>query len=66
MSQKAQYDQNLPLEDRLAGEAKRLRARAKTLPPGSLREEVLQKAEQVELGLHMSKALRPSPVPKVR
>lgn len=59
MSQ-SHYDQSVPLEERLEGEAKRLRARAKTLPVGPLQEEALEKAEQIELGLHITKALRPS------
>lgn len=66
MSQGPQYDQDVPLEKRLAGEAKRLRARAKTLPPGPLRDEMMQKAEQAEIGFHMSKLLRPSGTPKTR
>lgn len=64
MSKDPPYDQNVPLEERLEVEARRLRARAKTLPPGPLREEMLKKAEQAEKGLHMSRLLRPSGNPK--
>jgi hypothetical protein len=66
MSKEPPYDQNVPLEERLAEQAKRLRARAKTLPPGPLREEVLQKAEQAEKGVDMSRLLRPSSTSKTR
>jgi hypothetical protein len=66
MSNDPSYDQNVPLEERLAAEAKRLRARAKTLPPGPLRAEMLQKAEQSEKGVQMSRLLRPSGTSKKR
>ena len=58
MSGKSRVDHNQALEDRLAEEAKRLRARAKTLPPGDRQEEMLRKAEQAEVGVHMSMFLR--------
>jgi hypothetical protein len=66
MSNKSQVAQDQPLEGRLAEEAKRLRARAKTLPPGDRREEMLKKAEQAEVAVHMSKFLQSSSTPKAR
>ena len=65
MSDKSQVAQDQPLEERLAEEAKRLRARAKTFPPG-VREEMLKKAEQAEVGVHMSKFLQSSVIRKAR
>lgn len=58
MSGKSPIEHDQPLEDRLSEEARRLRARAKTLPPGARREEMLRKAEQAEVGVHMSRFLR--------
>jgi hypothetical protein len=46
------------LEDRLAEEAKRLREKAKSLPPGVARETLLRKARQAETGSHISEWLR--------
>ena len=46
------------LEDRLAEEAKRLREKAKSLPPGAARENLLRKARQAETGSHISEWLR--------
>lgn len=60
MSDKSEVAQGQPLEERLAEEAERLRARAKTPPPGDRREEMLKKAEQAEVGVHMSKCLQNS------
>ena len=56
--QRRRFKQTLPLEERLAEEAKRLREEAKSLPPGSQREGMLRKARQAETGLHMSEWLR--------
>lgn len=50
--------QTIPLEQRLAVEAKRLRDEAKTLPPGIRREHTLRKARQAETGSHISEWLR--------
>lgn len=66
MSDRSQVAQDQPLEERLAEEAKRLRARAKTFPPGDRREEMLKKAEQAEVGVHMSKFLQSSGTRKAR
>jgi hypothetical protein len=48
------FNQGRSLEERLAEEAKRLRAEAKLLPPGAVREEMIRKARQAETGSHMS------------
>jgi hypothetical protein len=45
------------LEQRLAAEAKRLREKAKTLPPGIVREDFLCQARQAETGSHMTEWL---------
>jgi hypothetical protein len=52
------FKQAQSLEERLAEEAKRLRAEAKLLPPGALRDELIRKARQAETGSHMSGWLR--------
>ena len=46
-----------PLEQRPADEAKRLRSRAKQLPYGKAREELLRKARQDEVAAHISEWL---------
>ena len=46
------------LEDRLAGEALRLREEAKAMKPGPERERLLRQARQCETGSHMSEWLR--------
>jgi hypothetical protein len=51
--QSRQFRQNQPLEERLAEEAKRLRAEAKLLPHGVRREELIRRARQAETGSHM-------------
>ena len=51
------FNRNQPLEERLAEEAKRLRAEAKALPPGAKRDELLRKARQAETGSHISEWL---------
>ena len=51
------FNQNQSLEQRLAEEAKRLRAEAKLLPPGAKREELLRRARQAETGSHLSEWL---------
>lgn len=48
----------LSLEERLAEEAKRLREKARCLPPGLERESILRKARQAETGAHVSEWLR--------
>jgi hypothetical protein len=51
------FRQTRSLEERLAEEAKRLRAEAKLLPPGAKREELIRRARQAETGSHMSEWL---------
>ena len=46
-----------PLEQRLLDEAKRLKKRAKKMPPGEARERLLRKAEENEEAAHMTKWL---------
>lgn len=45
------------LEMRLAEEAQTLRAQAKLLPAGAVRDAVLRKARQAETGSHVSEWL---------
>jgi hypothetical protein len=56
--QRRRFKQTVSLEERLSEEAKRLREVAKSLPPGSQREDMLRKARQAETGSHMSEWLR--------
>jgi hypothetical protein len=49
--------QTQSLETRLAEEAKRLRAEAKLLPPGALRDELIRRARHAETGSHMTEWL---------
>lgn len=56
--QRRHFKQTVPLEDRLADEAKRLREKARSLPPGIERERAIRKARQVETGSQMSEWLR--------
>ncbi|WP_271566743.1 hypothetical protein [Bradyrhizobium sp. CCBAU 11386] len=48
------FKQTQSLEERLAAEAERLRASAKTAPPGVRREELLRKARQFEGERHLA------------
>ena len=52
------FKQTQSLEERLAEEAKRLRAEAKLLPPGATRDEIIRRAREAETGSHMSEWLR--------
>jgi hypothetical protein len=58
MQQRRRIKQTVSLEERLAEQAKRLRETAKTLPPGSARDDMIRKARQAETGSHMSEWLR--------
>jgi phage tail sheath gpL-like len=58
MKKRRRFTQTELLEHRLADEAARLRAEAKLLPPGILREQVLRQARQCETGSYMSEWLR--------
>lgn len=52
------FTQTQSLEERLAEEAKRLRAEAKLLRPGMARDALIRRARQAETGAHMSEWLR--------
>jgi hypothetical protein len=58
MTKRRRFKQGQSLEERLAEEAKRLRAEARLMPPGAQRDELLRKARQAETGSHMSEWLR--------
>jgi hypothetical protein len=51
------FTQLLTLTERLDLEAARLRAQAKTLPPGAEREEFIRKARQAETASHVDEWL---------
>jgi hypothetical protein len=55
--QRRRFKQTKSLEERLSEEAKRLRAEAKLLPPGAVREGLIRRARQAETGSHMSEWL---------
>jgi hypothetical protein len=57
MQRRRRFQQIHSLESRLAEEAKRLREEAKLLPPGAVREAILRKARQAEIGSHMTEWL---------
>lgn len=64
MQRRRRFKQTRSLEERLAEEAKRLRAEAKLLPPGAERDEMIRKARLAESASRMngwltSSALRP-------
>jgi hypothetical protein len=52
------FNQIEPLEVRLADEAKKLREKAKLLPPGAVRDETIRRARQAETGSRISEWLR--------
>ncbi|THD70779.1 MAG: hypothetical protein E7813_07115 [Bradyrhizobium sp.] len=56
--ERRRFNQTRSLEERLAEEAKRLRAEAKLLPHGAKRDELIRRARQAETGSHMSAWLR--------
>jgi hypothetical protein len=58
MQRRRRFKQILPLKERLAEEAQRLREEARSSPPGPIREKLLRKARQAESGSHMSEWLR--------
>lgn len=58
MTERRRFKQALPLEERLAAEAIRLREQAKAAAPGIARETLLRRARQAETGSHMSEWLR--------
>lgn len=52
-----QFRQERPLAERLAEEAKRLRAAARSIQPGARRAELMRRAQQAESGVEMAKWL---------
>jgi len=63
MVSRRRFKQTDVLEERLAGEAIRLREEAKAMQPGPKREILLRRARQCETGAHMSEWLRSSGLP---
>ena len=57
MQKRSRCKQVQSLEERLANQAIGLREQAELLPPGALREQVLLKARQAEIGMHVSEWL---------
>jgi hypothetical protein len=55
--ERRRFNQTQSLEERLSEEAKRLRAEAKLLPPGAVRDVLIRKARQAETGSRMSEWL---------
>jgi hypothetical protein len=56
--ERRRFKQTQSLEERLAEEAKRLRAEAKLLPPGAARDQLIRRAREAETSSHMSEWLR--------
>jgi hypothetical protein len=61
MQQRSRFKHDQPLEERLAEEVKRLRAKARSIRPGAQRAELLRKAAQIEAGMHVAKTLSSRP-----
>jgi hypothetical protein len=57
MLKRRRFKQTSPPEQRLAGEAGRLREAARTIPPGFKREALLRRARQDEIAAHLTKWL---------
>ena len=55
--ERRRFKQTRSLEERLSEEAKRLRAKAKLLPPGAARDEMIRRARQAEIAAHMNEWL---------
>jgi hypothetical protein len=55
--QRRRFKQTQSLEGRLSDQAKRLRAEAKLLPPGAVRDELIRKARQAETGSRINEWL---------
>jgi hypothetical protein len=55
--QRRRFKQTQSLEERLSEQAKRLRAEAKLLPPGAVRDEMIRKARQAETGSRINEWL---------
>jgi hypothetical protein len=56
--ERRRFKQTQSLEERLAEEAKRLRAEAKLLPPSAAHDELIRRAREAETSSHMSEWLR--------
>jgi hypothetical protein len=54
MLKRRRFKQTTSLEDRLAEEARRLRAEAELMPAGAGRDKTLLKARQAEIAAHLS------------
>jgi hypothetical protein len=48
------FEQTQSLEARLSEEGKRLRAEAKLLPPGAVRDEMIRRARRAEIAAHIN------------
>ena len=57
MQVRRRFKQTTTLEERLAEEAKRLGDQAKLLQPGAVRDEVIRRVRQAEVGSHISEWL---------
>ncbi|QHO76410.1 hypothetical protein ACH79_31125 [Bradyrhizobium sp. CCBAU 051011] len=57
MQKRRRFKQTTTLEERLAEEAKQLRAEAGMLPPGPVRDGLLRRARQDETAAHMTEWL---------
>jgi hypothetical protein len=54
MTKRRRVKQTTTLEDRLAAEAQRQRAKAATMPPGPDRDDILQRAQEIETTAQLS------------
>jgi hypothetical protein len=54
MTKRRRVKQTMTLADRLAAEARRLRAKAGSLPPGPDRDDTLQRAQEIETTAQLS------------
>jgi hypothetical protein len=55
--QRRHFKNSMSLPDRLAQEARRLKEKAKTTPPGKERDDLIRKARQTETASHMDEWL---------
>lgn len=60
MIKRRRFKQEQPLEVRLSNEARRLRESARALRPGSMRDDAIRKARQMEEACRISEWLRSS------
>ncbi|MBR0994632.1 hypothetical protein JQ580_28375 [Bradyrhizobium japonicum] len=59
MGKRRRIKHSVTFEERIASEARRLKAAAELLPPGQSRDELLKKASQAEAALEMIHLLKP-------